>query len=62
MEPEIGSALQIELARSLKRGDREPESGDGHRERIQVDAVDGIECLLHVFAGFQVRSLCAPSV
>ena len=62
VERERGSLLQRSQAGGLQRGEGEPESGDGHGERVQVHAVDRVQGLLDTGLGFHVGCVPVPAV
>ena len=51
-----------DVSPKLQRGDSEPEPGDGHGERVEVDAVDRVERRLYPGLGFQAWGVPVPLV
>ena len=59
VEGEAGRVLEGVLAAGLEGGDHEAEAGDGDGERVEVDAVHGIQRLLDPGARLQAGGVCA---
>ena len=61
VDAEAGGVLERAASGGVERGDGEPEPRDGDGERVEVDAPDRVQGLLHALSGAQAGGFGVPA-